>query len=76
MSTVVVAELTRLGWSRKIVRKSFVVLGNPPYARTLKLEKVDRKVVRTKKSRKRPNVGEIWASSPSTRPTMRIERSR
>jgi hypothetical protein len=65
MSTVVVVELTRLGWSRKIVRKSFVVLGCPPYASSLKLQKVGRKVVRNKKSRKKPNVGEIWASSPT-----------
>lgn len=68
MNKVVIVELTRLGWSRKIVRKSFVVVGRSPYAKTLELQKVGKKVLRDKKTRRRPNVGEIWASSTKPAP--------
>lgn len=63
MSTVIVVELRRLGWSQKIVKKSFVIEGKSPYAETIKLLEARKKVLPHKKCRRKRNVGESWFST-------------
>jgi hypothetical protein len=63
MSTVIVVELRRLGWSQKIVKKSFIIEGRSPYAETIKLLEDCRKVLAHEKCRRKRNVGESWFST-------------
>lgn len=53
MNTITVVELKRYGWSQKIVKKSYAIVGRPPYAEALKLHEVWRKVLPNKKGRRR-----------------------
>ena len=61
MNTVVVVELKRYGWSQKIVKKSFVIIGRSPYAKALKQDGVWRKVLPHEKGKK-PLAEEAWLS--------------
>jgi hypothetical protein len=45
MSTVVVVEIKRYGWSQKIIKKSFVIIGKSPYAKTLRLHDMRKRVL-------------------------------
>ena len=61
MNTITVVELKRYGWSQKIIRKSYAIVGRPPYAKGLKLHEVWRKVMPrpNKKGRRRRNAENI-----------------
>jgi hypothetical protein len=61
MNTVVIVELKRFGWSQKIIKKSFVIIGRSPYAETLKLHGVWKKVLPYEKGKK-PLAEEAWLS--------------
>jgi hypothetical protein len=60
MNTIVVVELKRYGWSQKIVRKSFVIVGKPPYAKALKLRREWRKVLPHKNGAATGNAKKAW----------------
>jgi hypothetical protein len=61
MNTVVVVELKRYGWSQKIIKKSYIIIGKPPYAKTLRLSDMWKKVLPHEKG-KRPLADEAWLS--------------
>lgn len=58
MNTISIVELQRYGWSQKLVRKSCVIVGKPPYVEALKPLEVRKRVSPKRKSRSRYAAGE------------------
>jgi hypothetical protein len=62
-NTIIIVELRRYGWSQKILRKSFVIIGSSPYVEALKLQEVWTRVLPHKSSRESFNSEDLGVSN-------------
>jgi hypothetical protein len=61
--TIIIIELKRYGWSQKILRKSFVIMGSSPHVGALKLQEVWTRVLPHKSSGKSLNSEDLGISN-------------